>query len=77
MTLDVLDDFLLKDLSLEALERAFQTLTAVNLYFSQRSPRFVNSYVQGNSFRWMSQVAASWNPSIEQLKIIATLKDLM
>ena len=35
VTLDVLDDVLIKNLSLEALERAFQTLAINNLHFSQ------------------------------------------
>ena len=39
--LDVLNDVLLEDLSLEALERALQTFAIVKLNFSQRnSPRF-------------------------------------
>jgi len=40
--LNVLDDVLLKDFSLEALERAFQALAFVHVNFSQRdSPRFL------------------------------------
>ena len=36
--LDVLDDVLLEDLTLEAFERALQTLAIVDLNFSQRNP---------------------------------------
>jgi len=44
VTLDFLNDVLVKDLSLEAFERAFQTLAIDNLHFSQRnSPQFLNA----------------------------------
>ncbi|HTB14999.1 MAG TPA: hypothetical protein VK752_25685 [Bryobacteraceae bacterium] len=45
MTLDVLDDVFIENLSLEALERAFQTLAIDYLNFSQRnSPLFLKWY---------------------------------
>ena len=37
VTLDALDDVLGHDLSLEAFERAFQTLASIYLYFSQQT----------------------------------------
>ena len=45
VTLDVLDDVFIENLSLEALERAFQTLAIDYLNFSQRnSPLFLKWY---------------------------------
>jgi hypothetical protein len=37
VTLDVLNNFLLKDFSLKALERAFQAFAIINLHFRQRT----------------------------------------
>jgi len=46
VTLDILDDFLLKDLSLKAFERAFHALAIDKLHFSQRiSPQFLKCIV--------------------------------
>jgi hypothetical protein len=59
VTLDVLDDVLIKNLTLEAFERAFQTLAIDNLHFCQRnSPQFLNYHrrFQGSSFRAITKI---------------------
>lgn len=42
MALDVLDDVLIHDLTLEAFERAFEAFTLINMYFRQQNTSFSN-----------------------------------
>jgi hypothetical protein len=44
VTLDILDDVLLKDLSLKALESALQAFALVNVHFSQRNTSVSDSW---------------------------------